>query len=316
MRLGEFQLISAITRKIRFLKDNVLVPAGDDAAVLKGNGKYLFVTSDALVDGTHYESFWKGKIENLYYYLGRKLLSISLSDLASMGGDPDFSVVNIGLTVDYSVEDVEMLYDGLSDCASEFRTSIVGGDTVRSRNEFFDLTLFGLSEKGFMLRRNAVPGDLVGITGTVGDAGVGLEILKGNLKVDRNSYFIDRFLNPTPRVELGKFLLGIGVRCCTDISDGLLFNLSTIAQSSNVAIHVFKEKVPLSDELQKLENGFNYAIYGGEDYELIFTFPERLIDRIERQGLKIVGVVKEGTGIYLDEEQISASGFDHFRGEK
>jgi len=315
MKLGEFELISRLLRKINFIGGNVLVPAGDDTAVIKDGESFLFITSDALVEGSHYAIEWKEHVRDLYYYLGRKLLSISLSDVSSMGGSPDFAIVNVGLTDNYSIDDVERLYDGLSDCAKEYKTSIVGGDTVKSKNEFFDLTLVGKSTKGFMLRRNAVPGDLVGVTGTFGDASVGLKILKGELKFKGAKYFLDRFLNPTPRIEVGKFLLSMGVRCCTDVSDGFLFNLGTIAESSKVAINVLKSHIPISDKLKNVENALSHALYGGEDYELIFTFRENLIDRIEREGLRVVGVVREGKGVYIDDEPVSTFGFEHFRRE-
>jgi len=312
--MGEFELIDDLLKRISYMGSNVLVSGGDDAAVIRNGERYTVVTTDALVEGTHYRSSWKKKVDNLYTYIGRKLLSISLSDLASMGGFPNFAVVNLGLRKDYSLKDVEGIYDGLSSCASEYRVSVVGGDTVRAPSEFLTLSLTG-SSSGFMLRRNASPGDLIAVTGSLGDAKVGLEVLEGRMEVEDEGYFIERFLNPIPRVEEGIYLLNSGVRCCTDVSDGFLFNLSTITRSSGLRAEIFSERVPISERLERVPDAFEFALYGGEDYELLFTFPERLMDRFERNGFEVVGVLKAGEGIFIDGEPVQVRGFDHFKEE-
>ncbi|ADY72948.1 thiamine-monophosphate kinase [Desulfurobacterium thermolithotrophum DSM 11699] len=314
MKLSEFELISKLTRKLSCPSEKVVVGIGDDAAVVKLNGSYQIITSDALVENSHYKREWINNFPELYYYLGRKLLSISISDVASMGGVPEFAIINLGVSNQSEEELLEALYDGLSDACKDYRVSIVGGDTVASETEFFDSTLTGKS-KGYMLRSLAKPKDLVAVTGTFGDSRAGLEILLENKPIE--SYLVKRFLDPSARVKEGKEALTLGVQCGTDVSDGLIFNLYTISESSNVKIDIFSEKIPISKELISYvgtrERALQYALFGGEDYELIITFPEKLLNSIERIGFKVIGVVSEGNGVFLDGKRIKKVGFDHLR---
>ncbi|TCK06276.1 thiamine-phosphate kinase [Phorcysia thermohydrogeniphila] len=314
MKLSEFKLIELLAKKLPTLPPEVTVGIGDDTAVIKKDEGYLLLTSDALVEGSHFLKEWKEKLNNFYYYLGRKLLSISLSDIASMGGIPEYAIVNIGLSEKTETEEMEELYEGLADCCREFSVTVVGGDTVSSKTEFFDVTLTGKC-KNFMLRSEAKPGELVAVTGTFGDSRAGLEILKGKGKED--NYLLERFLNPIPRVKEGVEARNLGVKCGTDVSDGLVFNLYTIANSSNVSIHIEGEKIPISRELLNFvgnsEIALNYALFGGEDYELIITLPENLQDKVESLGFKVIGEVKEGTGVFLDGERLPEKGYDHFK---
>ena len=314
MKLSEFKLIELLAKKLPILPPEVTVGIGDDTAVIKRDKGYLLLTSDALVEGSHFLKEWKDRVKNFYYYLGRKLLSISISDVASMGGNPLYAIVNIGLSKGTEIEEVEELYEGLADGCRDFSVTVVGGDTVFSGNEFFDLTLMGEC-RDFMLRSKAQVGELVAVTGTFGDSRAGLEILKDMKKED--SYLLERFLNPTPRVKEGIEVRELGVECGTDVSDGLVFNLYTIANSSKVSIHIEKEKIPISNELLSFAGDFetavNYALFGGEDYELIITFPDKLQDRIESLGFKVIGEVKEGKGVFLDGKKLPEKGYDHFK---
>ncbi|WP_163328519.1 thiamine-phosphate kinase [Desulfurobacterium thermolithotrophum] len=314
MKLGEFELINKLTKKLSCSSEKVIVGIGDDAAVVKLNNSYQIITSDALVENSHYKREWINNFPELYYYLGKKLLSISISDVASMGGIPEFAIINLGVSKQSEEELLEALYDGLSDACKDYRVSIVGGDTVASETEFFDSTLTGKS-KGYMLRSLAKPKDLVAVTGTFGDSRAGLEILLENKPIE--SYLVKRFLDPSARVKEGKEALTLGVQCGTDVSDGLIFNLYTISESSNVKIDIFSEKIPISKELISYvgsrKRALQYALFGGEDYELIITFPEKLLNSIERIGFKVIGVVSEGNGVFLDGKRIKKVGFDHLR---
>ncbi len=314
MKLGEFELISKLTEKLSCPSEKVVVGIGDDAAVVKLNGSYQIITSDALVENFHYKREWIDRIPELYYYLGRKLLSISISDVASMGGTPEFAIVNSGVSNQSEENLLESLYDGLSDACKDYNVSIIGGDTVASETEFFDSTLTGKS-KGYMLRSSAKPNDLVAVTGTFGDSRAGLEILLENRPID--NYLIERFLNPSARVEEGKEALCFGVQSGTDVSDGLIFNLYTISESSKVKIEIFSDRIPLSERLISYagnwEKALQYALFGGEDYELIITFPENLLDNVEKIGFKVIGVVSEGSGVFVDGKMVQKIGFDHLR---
>lgn len=314
MNSSEFELISKLSKNLVCHSKNVVVGIGDDAAVVKLNGYYQLITSDALVENTHYKRTWLDRISNFYYYMGRKLLSISVSDVASMGGAPKTAVVNLGVSRKSELNQLELLYEGLSDACKNYKVAVVGGDTVASETEFLDSTVIGES-KGYMLRSKAKPGDLVAVTGTLGDSKAGLEILLKGKPID--SYLVGRFLNPTVRLKEGIEALRLGVKCGTDVSDGLIFNLYTIAESSHVKVEVFSDTIPISKKLLSYagsrETALQYVLFGGEDYELIVTFPERLLSKVEGVGFKVIGSVSEGSGVFVDGKRIRKVGYDHLR---
>ncbi len=318
MKLGEFSLIEILTKKLKTLKKEVVLSVGDDTAVIKKNSTFLLLTVDALVENSHFRREWKKKIRELYYLLGRKLLSISLSDIAAMGGEAKYALVTLGVSESSKLEDLEALYKGLSDASVEYNVDVVGGDTVRSKGEFFDLFLLGESRK-FMRRSEAKPGELVAVTGTFGDSKAGLELIEKGKEIKRN-FLINRFLNPTPRLKEGKEAVRMGVKCGTDVSDGLIFNLYTIAESSKVSIFIDSGKIPMSKELlsfckERKRNPLEYALFGGEDYELIITFPNDIEKEITALGFKVIGEAGKGSGVFLDGKLIPKKGFDHFRRE-
>ncbi len=309
----EFEFIAKVEKLLPRLSGDVVVGCGDDAAVVREReGKFGIYTVDALVEDVHYLRSWKKVVENFYYLLGRKLLSISLSDVAAMGGAPRLALLTVGVP-EISPE-IYSLYEGLLEVAKNYGVSVVGGDTVRSSSEFFSLFLVGES-KGYMLRSNARVGDIIAVTGNFGDSRAGLEVLIG--KLPWNDDLVGRFLNPLPRLEEGKEALNLGITCCTDVSDGLAFNLYTIAVASDVAIDIDREKIPISSSLLSVlgsrEKALDYALFGGEDYELIISFPERLLDKVERLGFKPIGrVVEDSPAVYLGGELLPSKGYDHF----
>ncbi|MEO2082618.1 MAG: thiamine-phosphate kinase, partial [Desulfurobacteriaceae bacterium] len=236
----------------------------------------------------------------------------------AMGGEAKYALVTLGVSESSKVEDLEALYKGLSDASAEYNVDVVGGDTVRSEGEFFDLFLLGESRK-FMKRSGAKPGELVAVTGTFGDSKAGLELIEKGKEI-RSNFLINRFLNPTPRLREGKEAVKMGVKCGTDVSDGLIFNLYTIAESSKVSIFIDSDRIPMSEELlsfckERKRNPLEYALFGGEDYELIITFPNNIEKEITELGFKVIGKTGKGSGVFLDGELISKKGFDHFRRE-
>ena len=316
MRLGEFELIERLVKELPPPSEKVVVGVGDDTAVVKAGRGYRLLTTDALVEGTHFRREWKGAVEELFFLLGKKLVNVCASDVASMGGEPKIGLINLGVPPDGKEEELIELYRGVGEAARELKVDMVGGDTVKSGTLFFDMTLIGESSS-YMLRSSARPGELVGITGTVGDSRGGLELLERGRPEPK--YLIERFLSPKARVREGREVLELGVKCGTDVSDGLLFNLGTIAQSSGVRIEVESSLIPLSHELIETfgkERALEFALYGGEDYELIITFPERLVNKVEEIGFKVIGEVKEGSGVFLDGKEVRTKGYDHFKEEE
>ena len=315
MSLGEFELISRISRLFK-RNPGVDVGIGDDTAVVTIGSEKLLLTCDALVENSHFLLSWKSLVDNLFFYIGRKLISVSVSDVASMGGAPLFSLVTLGVNSSLSESDLDKLYDGIHSALSDYGLSLVGGDTVRSENLFFDLFLTGRVKNGFMLRSSAEPGDIVFVTGTFGDAKAGLEqLLKGKVS---DSYLIDRFLNPAARLSEGQGALSLGVKCGTDVSDGLVFNLYTISEASGVRIDIDLNLIPLSDNLINYcgkERALSFALFGGEDYELIITAPEEKEGELQKIGFKPIGRVSEGRGVYGNGELLPKKGYDHLKGD-
>ena len=317
MRLGEFELIERLLKELPPPSKEVVIPAGDDTAVVEiGKGKYQLLTTDALVEGSHFKLKWKEVLEDLFFLLGKKLVNVCASDIASTGGIPKLALINLGTPKEIGEKYLIEIYRGIGKAAEELRISVIGGDTVKSKTLFFDMALIGESS-GFMLRSCARPGDLVGVTGTFGDSRGGLELLsRGKISP---KYLINRFLSPQARIREGKEALRLGVKCGTDVSDGLLFNIWTISASSRVRIDVEREKIPISQELIDTfgrEKALEFALYGGEDYELVITFPEKLTAKLEELGFKVIGEVKKGSGVFLDGKEVKVSGYDHFKEEK
>ncbi len=314
MKLSEFSLINEISKKLVIKDNEVVVGIGDDTAVVRCGDGYQLLTSDSLTEGSHFLDNWKEVVKELYYYLGRKLVNINASDVASMGGEPKFGLVNLALKEEFTKERVMELYEGIKKASQELRMSIVGGNITKSQNLLFDMFLVGKSSS-FMLRSKAKPGELVAVSGEVGDSRGGLELL---LQGKREPWkLVEKFLSPKARVREGREVLKLGVKCCTDVSDGLLFNLGTIAESSRVKVEIYSRKIPISRELKETfkERALNFGLSGGEDYELIITFPEKLTDKIEELGFKVIGEIKEGKGVFVDGKRVKPRGFQHFKEE-
>jgi len=313
MKLSEFEFISRVASLLS--QQGVEVPIGDDAAVVRGEGELLILTTDALTQGSHYLKEWKGVVEELYYLLGKKLLNVCASDVAAMGGEPKFGLVTVSLTEESSDEDAVALFKGLGEEAERLGVKVIGGDTVKGECELFNMALIGRGE-GYMVRSSARPGELVGVTGSFGDARGGLELLKEGKREPWS--LVEKLLNPKARIEEGIGALRAGVECGTDVSDGLLFNLSTIAQASRVKIDVESSLIPISRELIETfgeRKALEFALYGGEDYELIITFPKELKEKVEEIGFKVIGKVSEGEGVFLDGKRALIKGFEHFKEE-
>ncbi len=316
MSLGEFELIRKISRFVR-QGPSVELGIGDDTAVVSVENGKLLLTCDALVEKTHFLTDWRELVEELFFLLGRKLVTVSVSDIASMGGAPLFSLITLGVNGSLKEEEIDGFYRGISSALKDYNLSLVGGDTVRSENLFFDLSLVGKTPSDFMVRSGAKPQDLVFVTGTFGDAKGGLDQLLKRKVTDR--YLVERFLNPTARLKEGQAALSLGVKCGTDVSDGLVFNLYTLSEASGVRIEIDLEKVPLSENLISYcgkERALSFALFGGEDYEVIITAPEEKRGELQKIGFKPIGRVLKGSGVYGNGKLLPKKGYDHLKEEQ
>ncbi len=297
---------------------------GDDAAYWKSGDFGYCVTSDTLVENVHFKlmNFSADK-------LGEKAVAVNLSDIAAMGANPMGMLINLGVTNDITEKWINDFYDGITKLALKYNCPVIGGDIVKSEILNISVTCIGykklnIKNKNIFLNRESVnPGDLVYVSGYLGNSKAGLEILN-LLKTDLNDseiYLINSHLTPVPRIELGIDLNEIGITSCIDISDGLLLDSSRLADSSIVNININSSMLPISGELKVIfpEEYKNFALGGGEDYELLFTSSPNNQENIKKiaekneLNLSVIGEVNNGNGeIMLDGSLTDPKGWDHF----
>jgi thiamine-monophosphate kinase len=288
-KLGEFGLIDLIARMIadakvdRLSEDHPLIGIGDDAAAWRPEGALELGTVDTLFEGVHFNSEttpWRD--------LGWKSLAINLSDIAAMGGVPEYALVALALPEDTAVADVTALYDGIIEMAKATHTAIIGGNISRAPQVSVTITVIGRSLNGDILRRDAAcPRDIIMVTGNPGSAAGGLEMLSLDLKFksEVSDYLKGAFLRPVPRLSEGQFLLKSGIKAAIDISDGLLSDLRHICEESKVSARIFANRLPLHPFLKA---GFGdkapgLMLSGGEDYELLFTADNTFLNKAQSE---------------------------------
>lgn len=333
MRISEFELIEymrEITESYGVPGD-VVVPNGDDCLVFRFSG-HVLLTTDTMVDGVHFISK-----KFSCYDVGVKSAVSNLSDVAAMGGYPLCALISLVIPQFLEVDDILDAYRGLCEVFSEYGVYVGGGNVSRGRDFTMTVTLFGKSPDTPLTRRGAREGDLIFVSGFVGDSSLGLEILlekgKGPHLSSVESYLVSRHIHPTPRIELGQSLVGVATSCI-DISDGFVQDIKHILDLSGVGARIFLENLPISAEYsnyvyekkkcKRLAEFFKYSLSGGEDYELVFTVPPELEGKVlEMSGKVGVPVTKVGeiTGsagemeIYYLGEKFDSSkylGWKHF----
>lgn len=318
--LGEFGLIDRIADKVA-PSSSVPLGIGDDAAALLPTPENLtLITCDMLLEGVHFDlSFCDPQS------LGRKSISVNLSDLAAMGAKPRHLLLGIALPKQISLEFMDGFMAGVMEQAERFGATLVGGDTCASKaGVAISITALGEQRPELVLKRSgASAGDLVYVTGTVGDAAAGLEELRKGVRTGR---LVARQLDPQPRVLAGVALAEARLASAMiDVSDGLLADLGHICELSGVGGRLDLSRLPLSEEYRalSLEDPYAMALSGGEDYELLFCVPDGLGGEVEalfaRLGLQVsrIGEITAGSGIALvdaegKEYTTMRRGFDHF----
>jgi thiamine-monophosphate kinase len=328
--LGEFGLIERVRGKARVRQKSITLGIGDDCAAFKVSpGKLCLLTTDALVAGIHFD------LKLLSYHdLGWRSLAVNLSDVAAMGGRAIGALVTLGLPRETKVRDLDELYAGMFDLAKRFGVEVAGGDTVRSPVLVLSLTVWGEVEpKKMATRSGAKPGELLLVTGDLGGAQAGLEVLMGAVPWVRGAEaVIERHRRPMPRLREALTLNKAGgVNAMIDISDGLASECQHLARESRVKIEIHEDKIPLLPVTQRVAKakklpGTDLALYGGDDYELLFTAPEnraaKLVNALVGLGTKatVIGKVASGRpGVLMvtkkgARKRITRAGFDHFRG--
>lgn len=309
--MGEFGLIDHLTSFIENTQKSTLKGPGDDAAVLSPESE-LLISSDMLTEGVHFDLMYTP-----LKHLGYKSIVVNLSDIAAMNGIPTHVTVSLGLSSKFSLEAIEELYAGMLMACKKYNIDIIGGDTVSSKSGLIiSITAVGhqLKEK-IVYRKGANPGDLLCVTGDLGGAYLGLQLLEREKRVflanpgfqpelDGYDYLIGRQLKPEARVDVVKLLEERGVlpTSMIDISDGLSSEIMHLCKQSEVGIRIYEEKLPIDPTAINLATEFNLdvvtcALNGGEDYELLFTIAQNDYEKIKGDpDITVIGHCTEQKG--------------------
>ena len=314
--LGEFGLIDHLTKHVEVKNDSTLKGIGDDAAVLDYKEKQVLVTTDLLLEGIHFDLTYVP-----LKHLGYKSAVVNFSDIYAMNGQPKQITVSLGISKRFSVEDLEQLYAGIQLACDVYHVDLIGGDTSASLTGLaISITCIGEANKEKIVYRNgARENDLICVSGDLGAAYMGLQLLEREKKVfageknfqpafEGREYLLERQLKPEARKDIVEMLRNAGVvpTAMMDISDGLSSELLHISKESNVGCRVYEDRIPIDYQTAAMAEQFNMnlvtaALNGGEDYELLFTVPLTNHEKVsEIKGIKIIGhITKPDLGNYL-----------------
>ena len=318
--LGEFGLIERLAKMAAAKDKRLLVGIGDDAAAWQGDASIQLATVDSFIQDVHFPAGTASWPE-----LGWKALAVNLSDIAAMGGTPRYALVSLALPPDTEVDDVTALYTGMLKLAKQHGVTIIGGDISRAPLVIITVTVLGGNpKKQILTRSSAKAGELVAVTGNLGAAAAGLEMLNKKLKFETKAAarFRQAFFKPTPRLTEGRLLVEQGVKTAIDISDGLLADLGHIAEASKVSARIEAEHVPVEALVKAAfgDKALELALAGGEDYELLFTAKAEVIARIKKAAscpISAIGEITAGQGVTVIDRQgnpldIGRAGWEHF----
>lgn len=335
-QLGEFGLIDKLTKDFPLKNESSKIGVGDDAAVLQFGKKDVLVTTDLLLEGIHFD---------LRYvplkHLGYKSAIVNFSDIYAMNGTPKQITVSLGISSRFTVEHIEELYSGIRLACELYGVDLVGGDTSASSTGLvISITCIGeANAEDVVLRNGAKPTDIICVSGDLGAAYMGLQLLERENRVAAQSgvpdfqpdfsgkeYILERQLKPEARKDIVELLRQNGVKptAMMDVSDGLSSELLHICKDSNVGCRVYEDKIPIDYQTAVMAEELNMnlvtaAMNGGEDYELLFTVPITDNEKIEKiKGIKMIGyITKPELGAALvtrdgGEMPIVAQGWNHF----
>lgn len=314
--LGEFGLIDRITGPFQNRNESTLKGVGDDAAVLGYPDKQVVVSSDLLTEGIHF---------NLMYvplkHLGYKAVVVNLSDICAMNAVPRQILVNIALSNKFSVEAVDELYSGIQLACEKYGVDLVGGDTTSSLTGLtISITAIGEAGKEDLVYRNgAKPNDLLCVTGDLGGAYMGLQLLERENEVfkvndkmqpqlEGYDYILERQLKPEARVDIVAAFKNLGIKPTSmiDISDGLSSEIHHLCKNSKVGCKIYEEKIIMDYQTRAMAEELNInplvaALNGGEDYELLFTIDMKDYDKVKNDpDFSVIGHITEASeGIHL-----------------
>ena len=328
--LGEFGLIELIASIIDKSKNleysswrKLLIGIGDDVAVWKGDSFLQLVTTDSLIEHVHFDL---GIVT--WEELGWKSIAVNISDIAAMGGIPCYALVSLALPGEIEVDCISQMYRGMTSICDRYKIAIAGGNVSSSDRTMITITVLGSLKGRRMLTRSAAEaGDLIAVTGYTGLSAAGLRMLRQGLNFDADATRILReaHLKPVARVTEGLVLLQHGVRTAVDISDGLIADLTHICMASHAGALIEQNLVPVHPVLQTYfkQDYQRLVLAGGEDYELLFTAPGKIVEKLKKALSCPVTVIGRITGDRPGEVMVldsngeyrtsKESGWEHFK---
>ncbi len=329
--MNEFEFIDSITQRY-YRQSSVIKGIGDDAAVIRHSYHDLVTAVDTMVDGVH---FSKETVPP--FYIGYRVLAANISDIAAMGARPTSYMISLVVPKDYSDEELQAIYQGMDQLGRQYHMDLIGGDTVTGDQLVVSVTIHGVVDKDkARLRSHASDGDIVFVTGTLGDSRFGLGLLLDEYKdkpyydqldkIDRD-YFIDRHQQPTPRVDFANALTPLKRVALNDVSDGIASESHEIAKASKMTLMIDDDQVPVHQDINILPDELihDYKYSGGEDFELLGTVSKQdfpFVVEVARRlhlPLRQIGYVtdnKQTNGqVYLNKhdtlKRLKKSGYTH-----
>jgi thiamine-monophosphate kinase len=308
-KLGEFGLIDYLTKNIKISQPGTIKGVGDDAAVLDFTEKKVLISTDMLLEGIHFDLAYTP-----LKHLGYKSIQVNLSDIYAMNGTASQVTVSIGLSSKFPLEAIEELYEGIYLACEKYNVDLIGGDTTASKQGLvISVTSIGYADEAdIVYRSGAQEGDLICVSGDLGGAYTGLQLLEReklvylenpNIQPDLEGkdYIVERQLKPEARRDIIELLKGIEVKptAMIDVSDGLASEILHICRQSDKGCNLYEEKIPLDPMTYETAREFNLdpticALSGGEDYELLFTVKQADYDKIKfKMDITIIGYITE-----------------------
>lgn len=332
--LGEFGLIDLLTKNAKTRNKSTVMGVGDDAAVLSYGKKSSLVTKDLLIENIHFDLMYVP-----LKHLGYKAAVVNFSDIVAMNGLPRQLIIGLGISNRFAVEALEEIYEGIYHACDLYGVDLAGGDTVPSKSGLIiSVTVIGEADKENIVYRNtAKEGDLIGVTGDLGGAYMGLMVLEREKRIftenpdiqpdlEGYDYILSRQLKPEARTDIVDLFTNIKFKptALIDISDGLASEIIHICKGSELGCNLYEDKIPLDTTTVNIASEFNMnpvtcALNGGEDYELLFTFSPEDYEKIKNtHGISVIGHMtgkSEGMNLITTQGrsiQLTAQGWDAF----
>ncbi|MFD1363442.1 thiamine-phosphate kinase [Lentibacillus salinarum] len=276
--MDEFSFIDLIKQKT-YRQPSIIRGIGDDAAVFRQSSQDIVTAVDTFVEDVHFSRSTMSP-----FHIGYRSLAANISDLSAMGAKPAFYLVSIVIPSSWKEDDLDGLYKGMADLGAAYQMDLIGGDTVSGNELALSITVIGfVNSDKVRYRHTAKPGDVVFVTGTLGDSAAGFHILTNPGEYLDQAYYSRRHRMPTIRVDFASELENLSRVTLNDISDGIANEANEIAEDSHVNLTVYEEKLPVSQNYNQFPESqqSKWQLYGGEDFELLGTVPSQDWDELK-----------------------------------